>query len=161
MHRYLDTFLPSFDLDSLSAISVIIFTMLGFEIVCTFSSEMDDPKKQIPQSIIAGGLIIAGIYLLGGFGIGTVIPAEDVDAASGLVEAVMVMTGRSSGPFIGSVALLFAVTLFGNMISWSLGINSTACYAAEHGDMPAVFARRHPRNQMPVGWRVCWQWPLC
>ena len=147
----LSTFLPSFDLDSLSAISVIIFTMLGFEFVCTFSSEMDDPKKQVPQSIIVGGLIIAGIYLLGGFGIGAVIPAEDVDAASGLVEAVMVMTGRSSGPFIGSVALLFAVTLSGNMISWSLGINNTACHAAAHGDMPAIFARRWAKNGMPVG----------
>lgn len=150
----LATFLPSFDLNSLSSISVIIFTMLGFEIVCTFSSEMDNPKKQIPRSIIMGGLIIAGIYLLGGFGIGAVIPADDVDAASGLVEAVMVMTGRSSSPFISAVALLFAVTLFGNMISWSLGINNTACYAAEHGDMPVPFSIRR-KNNMPVGTVLC------
>ena len=145
------TFLPRFDLDSLSSISVIIFTMLGFEIVCTFSDDMDDPKKQIPQAIIFGGLIIAGIYLLGGFGIGTVIPADQVDAASGLIEAVMIMRGTDSGPFISTVTLLFMVTLFGNMISWSLGINNTACYAAEQGDMPALFARRHAKNRMPVG----------
>jgi len=145
------TFLPSFNLDSLSSISVIIFTMLGFEVVCTFSGDMDNPKKQIPQAIVTGGLVIAGIYLLGGFGIGAVIPAEEVDAASGLVEAVMLMSGRDSGLFVGTVALLFAVTLFGNMISWSLGINNTACYAAEQGDMPALFARRWAKNQMPVG----------
>jgi len=145
------TFLPRLDLDSLSSISVIIFTMLGFEIVCTFSEEMDNPRKQIPQSIIAGGLIIAGIYLLGGFGIGAVIPADQVDAASGLIEAVMIMRGEEGGPFVSTVAVLFMVTLFGNMISWSLGINNTACYAAEHGDMPAFFARRHPGNRMPVG----------
>ncbi|MBR3949049.1 MAG: APC family permease [Oscillospiraceae bacterium] len=148
---HLSTFLPHFNLDSLSAISVIIFTMLGFEVVCTFSDEMDDPKKQIPQAIISGALVIAGIYLLGGFGIGAVIPAEDVDAASGLVEAVMLMSGRSDGPFVSCVALLFLITLFGNMISWSLGINNTACYAAEHGDMPAPFTRRWARNNMPIG----------
>lgn len=145
------TFLPRFDLDSLSSISVIIFTMLGFEVVCTFSDEMDNPRKQIPLAIIAGGLIIAGIYLLGGFGIGAVIPADQVDAASGLIEAVMIMRGEEGGLFISIVTLLFMVTLFGNMISWSLGINNTACYAAEHGDMPAVFARRHPKNRMPIG----------
>ena len=145
------TFLPRFDLDSLSSISVIIFTMLGFEIVCTFSEEMDDPRKQIPQSIIFGGLIIAGIYLLGGFGIGTVIPADQVDAASGLIEAVILMRGTDTGPFITAVTLLFMLTLFGNMISWSLGINNTACYAAEQGDMPALFARRHPKTNMPTG----------
>ncbi len=145
------TFLPSFNLDSLSSISVIIFTMLGFEVVCTFSDDMDNPKKQIPQAIIIGGLIIAGIYLLGGFGIGAVIPAEEVDAASGLVEAVILMSGQDSGLFIGIVALLFVITLFGNMISWSLGINNTACYAAEHGDMPALFTKRWARNNMPIG----------
>jgi len=145
------TFLPRFDLDSLSSISVIIFTMLGFEVVCTFSDEMDNPRRQIPLAIIIGGLVIAGIYLLGGFGIGAVIPADQVDAASGLIEAVMIMRGEDGGLFIGTVTLLFMVTLFGNMISWSLGINNTACYAAEHGDMPAVFARRHRKNRMPVG----------
>ena len=145
------TFLPSFDLDSLSSISVIIFTMLGFEIVCTFSDDMADPKKEIPRAIILGGLVIAGIYLLGGFGISAVIPAEEVDAASGLIEAVILISGRSSGVFISTVTLLFVVTLFGNMISWSLGINNTACYAAEHGDMPAPFARRWAKNRMPVG----------
>ena len=145
------TFLPSFNLDSLSSISVIIFTMLGFEVVCTFSEDMDDPKKQIPQAIIFGGLVIAGIYMLGGFGIGAVIPAEEVDAAAGLVEAVMVMRGRDDGLLVSSVALLFMITLFGNMISWSLGINNTACYAAEHGDMPAPFAKRWHKNAMPIG----------
>lgn len=145
------TFLPSFDLNSLSSISVIIFTMLGFEIVCTFSDDMRNPKKEIPQAIIAGGLVIAGIYLLGGFGISAVIPAEDVDAAAGLIEAVILISGRDSGILIGTVTLLFVITLFGNMISWSLGINNTACYAAEHGDMPAPFARRRVSNHMPVG----------
>ena len=147
----LSTFLPRFDLDSLSSISVIIFTMLGFEVVCTFSEDMDDPRKQIPQAIIAGGLVIAGIYLLGGFGIGAVIPADQVDAASGLIEAVMIMRGETGGLFVSAVTLLFLVTLFGNMISWSLGINNTACYAAEHGDMPALFAKRWAKNRMPVG----------
>ena len=52
---------------------------------------------------------------------------------------------------VGIVALLFLVTLFGNMISWSMGVNSTAAYAAENGDMPAIFARRWAKNDMPIG----------
>ncbi|MBQ8917592.1 MAG: amino acid permease [Oscillospiraceae bacterium] len=145
------TFLPSFDLDSLSFISVIIFNMLGFEVICTFSDDMENPKKQIPQAIIVGGLVIAAIYLLGGFGIGAGIPAEEIDAAAGLIEAVVLMSGQEGGVFIGAVALLFMVTLFGNMISWSLGVNNTACYAAENGDMPKAFTKRWSKNDMPVG----------
>lgn len=145
------TFLPSFDLNSLSFISVIIFNMLGFEVVCTFADDMEDPKKQIPQAIVIGGIVIAAVYLLGGFGIGAGIPASEIDAAGGLMEAVILMSGRKGGVFIGAVALLFLVTLFGNMISWSLGVNNTACYAAENGDMPKVFTKRWKKNDMPIG----------
>ncbi len=145
------SFLPSFDIDSLSFISVIIFNMLGFEVVCTFSDDMQDPKKEIPKAIVIGGLVIAAVYLFSGFGIGAGIPAEEVDAAAGLIEAVVLMSGQEGGLFIGAVALLFMVTLFGNMISWSLGVNNTACYAAEHGDMPAPFTKRWAKNDMPIG----------
>ena len=145
------TFLPSFDLDSLSYISVIIFNMLGFEVVCTFSGDMTNPKKQIPQAIVAGGILIAAIYLLGGFGIGAAIPTDEISADSGLIDAVVLMSGKDGGLFIGAVAMLFMVTLFGNMISWSLGVNSTACYAAENNDMPKIFAKRWAKNDMPTG----------
>ena len=147
----LATFMPSFDLDSLSFISVIIFNMLGFEVVCTFSGDMKNPKKQIPQAIVVGGIVIAAVYLFSGFGIGAGIPASEIDAASGLIEAVVLMSGKEGGIFIGAVALLFMVTLFGNMISWSLGVNNTACYAAENGDMPRPFTKRWSKNDMPVG----------
>lgn len=145
------SFLPSFNLDSLSYISVIIFNMLGFEVVCTFSEDMRDPKKQIPQAIVIGGLAIAAIYLIGGLGIGAAIPTSEISVDSGLIDAVMLMSGTETGLFVSLVALLFLVTLFGNMISWSMGVNSTAAYAANHGDMPKFFTKRWSKNDMPIG----------
>ena len=125
------TFLPGFDLHSLSYISVIIFNFLGFEVVCTYADNMRDPKRQIPQAIITGGIVIALIYLFSAFGIGAAIPTHEISEDSGLIDAVSLMTGRTSGLFVGAVALLFLITLFGNMISWSMGVNSTAASAAE------------------------------
>ena len=145
------TFLPSFDLNSLSYISVIIFNFLGFEVVCTYADNMRDPKRQIPQAIVSGGIVIALIYLFSAFGIGAAIPTQEISEDSGLIDAVALMTGRTSGWFVGAVALLFLITLFGNMISWSMGVNATAAYAAARGDMPAVFSRRWAKNDMPVG----------
>ena len=46
------TFLPSFDLNSLSYISVILFNFLGFEVVCTYADNMQAPRRQIPQAIV-------------------------------------------------------------------------------------------------------------
>ena len=145
------SFLPSFDLHSLSYISVIIFNFLGFEVVCTYADSMKSPRRQIPLAIISGGIVIAAIYLFSAFGIGAAVPVSEISPDSGLVDALVAMTGQSGGWFIAAAALLFLVTLFGNMISWSMGVNSTAAYAADRGDMPALFSVRREKNDMPVG----------
>ena len=145
------TFLPSFDLTSLSYISVIIFNFLGFEVVCTFAGSMSEPKKRIPQSIVTGGIVIAAIYLFSAFGIGAAVDVHEISVDSGLIDAVSLILGADGGVLVGVVALLFLVTLFGNMISWSMGVNSTAALAADHNDMPRIFAKRWAKNNMPVG----------
>ncbi|EFQ58319.1 APC family permease [Streptococcus downei] len=147
----LSSLLPSFDLNSLSFISVIIFNLLGFEVICTFAEGMEKPKKQIPQAIIVGGLVIAAIYIFSAFGIGVAVPTKEISTSSGMIDSFKLLTNSSGGWFIISMAFLFLLTLFGNMLSWSLGVNNTACYAAENGDMPKVFAKRNQKNQMPIG----------
>lgn len=147
----LTSFLPSVDLNSLSYISVIIFNLLGFEVICTFADDMENPKKQIPQSIIVAGLVIAAIYIFSAFGIGVAIPVDQISTSSGMMDSFKLLTGSATGWFIVAMAFLFLLTLFGNMISWSLGVNNTACYAAENGDMPVFFAKRSSKNDMPIG----------
>lgn len=150
----LSSMLPSFDMHSLSFVSVILFNMLGFEVICTLSDDMEDPKKQIPQAIIIGGIVIAAIYIFSAFGIGVAIPTEEISTSSGLIDAIQLMTGKTSGVFISVIAVFFLLTLFGNMISWSLGVNNAACYAAEQGDLPMVFGKRSEKNDMPIGTSV-------
>ena len=147
----LDSLFPSFDLNSLSFISVIIFNLLGFEVICTCADDMENPKKQIPQSIIVAGLVIAAIYIFSAFGIGVAIPVDKISTSSGMMDSFKLLTGSENGWFIILMAFLFLLTLFGNMISWSLGVNNTACYAAENGDMPKFFAKRSKKNNMPIG----------
>ena len=101
------TFLPSFDLNSLSYISVIIFNFLGFEVVCMYANNMSDPKKQIPQSIVTGGIVIAAIYLFSAFGIGAAVDVREISVDSGLIDAVSLILGGSGGVLVGVVALLF------------------------------------------------------
>lgn len=143
--------LPSFDLNSLSYISVILFNCLGFEVVCTFADDMENPKKQIPQAIVAGGLVIAAIYIFMAFGIGVAIPADQISTSTGLIASVQLLTGTTRGVLVVIISIGFLLTLFGNMISWSLGVNNVAAYAADNGDMPGVFKIKSKKNNMPIG----------
>lgn len=143
--------LPSMDINSLAFISVILFNFMGFEVVTSFASEMERPKKQIPQAIVAGGIAIAALYIFSSFGIGVAIPTEEINTANGLLESLQLLTGSTTGIFISIMGILFLATLFGNMVSWSYGVNYVAMYAARNNSMPQIFARESEKTGMPTG----------
>ncbi len=144
------TFLPELtNTNALGYLSIIIFNFMGFEVICTMTDDMADPKKDIPKAIIMGGLAIAVIYLFAGFGIGAAIPAEQIDPDYGMIYALQTMVGDSW--IFKVVCIAFLITLFANMAAWSFGVNSVARYAAEHGNMPKVFASMISKDDMPNG----------
>lgn len=145
-----ESFIPGLNLSSLSNISVIIFNFLGFEVVTTFASEMTNPKKEIPKAIILGGIFIAIFYVLASFGISVAIPQEELTASGGLIDSFMMLTGKSGGWIIMIFGLMFLYTLAANLISWSLGVNYVALYAAKQRALPSIFAIESS-NGMPTG----------
>ena len=118
-----ETFLPALDSNSLTYLSIILFNFMGFEVITTYVGSMENPNKQIPRAIIAGGIAIAALYLFSSFGIGAAIPAMDISLDSGIMDAVGIMAGVGSVLFI-VVGIVFLITLFGNMVSWSFGANT-------------------------------------
>lgn len=141
--------LPKANLSSLSNLSVIIFNFLGFEVVATMADNMDDPKRQIPKATIYGGIMIAIFYLMAAFAIGVAIPTAKLSASSGLLDTFLVLMGKMNW-FIVMVGIMFMFILVSEMISWALGINYVAEYAAKNHDLPAVFGKED-RNGMPIG----------
>lgn len=143
--------LPSFDITSLSFIAVILFNFMGFEVVTTFANQMKNPSRDIPKAIIIGGILIAGFYLLTAFGISVAIPREDLTTSNGLIESFIMLTGQGAGIILLIFGLVFLYTIVANPISWSLGVNYVAQYAAQDKSMPKVFASVNKKNDMPLG----------
>ena len=145
-----NTFLPELtNTNALGYLSIIIFNFMGFEVICTMTDDMADPSKDIPKAIIVGGVSIAVIYLFAGFGIGAAVPADSIDPDYGMIVAVQTMVGNSM--LFKVICIAFLITLFANMAAWSFGVNSVARYAAEHGNMPKVFASMISKDDMPNG----------
>ena len=142
------------DFTGLGFVSLIIFNMLGFEVVSTFSNDMTNPKKEIPKAIILGGILIAIFYLLPSFGIGVAIPLEELSTDTGLLDSystLLSIIGFSAGlskAIIVIVGGLFIYTLVANISSWSFGVNSVVAYAAEDGTFPKSWAKRN-KNGVP------------
>jgi len=136
-----------FDFAGVSFVSLIIFNMLGFEVVSTFYDDMDKPKKQVPQAIILGGILIAVFYLLPSFGIGVSTPFAEISEDTGLIESYELLLGTiglSTGAIksiVVVVACLFLYTLIANISSWNFGVYSVIAYSAKDGMFPKSWAK--------------------
>lgn len=148
--------LPSLDADSLSFISIIIFNVLGLEVVSTFVNDMENPKKEIPKALLIGGAIMAIFYLLPATGMNIAVPAEELDLDSGLMEsfaALLPKLGLAASVVRGLlivIGLMFIYSLVANIASWSFGVNSVAKYSADDGGLPKVFSKTNKKG-VPTG----------
>ncbi len=138
-----------FDFTGLGFVALIIFNMLGFEVVSTFAGDMQNPKKEIPKAVILGGVLIAVFYLLASFGIGVAIPLDQIPTDSGLLDSydiLLTTIGVSAGVIKAIIVIvggLFIYTLIANISSWNFGVNSVIAYAAEDGAFPKSWMKRN------------------
>lgn len=143
------------DWTGVSFVSLVIFNMLGFEVVGTFIDDMDNPKKQVPQAIILGAVLIALFYILPSFGIGVAVPFEELATNSGLLDSYQILleaVGLSAGAIsaiITVVACLFMYTLIANISSWQFGVYSVTAYAAKDGVFPKSWTKTN-KSGAPV-----------
>lgn len=143
--------LPSFDLAGLSFISVIIFNFLGFEVVATFTDDMENPKKEIPKALIIGGALMALFYILPATGVNIAMSVEDAEVA-GITDSFAILLtslGVSSNIIRGiviAVGLMFIYTMVANITSWSFGVNSVAKYSADDGGLPKIFSKTNKQG---------------
>ena len=137
------------DWAGLSFVSLIIFNMLGFEVVGTFYDDMDNPKKQIPKAIILGGILIAIFYILPSFGMGVGTSFEDIQTNTGFLDSynVLMMNAGFTEAAIQAVTIvvggLFILTLISNVSSWNFGVYSVIACAAEDGMFPKSWKKRN------------------
>ena len=137
------------DWAGLSFVSLIIFNMLGFEVVGTFYDDMDKPKKQIPQAIILGGILIAIFYIFPSFGMGVGTAFSEIETNTGFLDSYNVLMANAG---IGEAAIqaitivvggLFILTLVSNVSSWNFGVYSVIAEAAEDGMFPKSWKKRN------------------
>jgi len=134
-------------------VPMIIYNLLGCELVSGAAGEMKDPKKDVPRAVIFSALIIAFFYVITTVTVWVVVPVADINVASGIfqmfaiafegygaVQSILVMTG-----------LLISFALFAEIVAWNLGENRTVAEAACNGELPKVLGKVTAKSQAPLG----------
>ena len=97
---------PHWNLDTVNFWSQIAFAFTGLELVSAMSEEVRDPRKTLPRAVMAAGVLIAVIYIIGTFAVLAMIPAAQVEPTSGVFQAI---TDGSTLLRIGLVGVLAAL----------------------------------------------------
>lgn len=139
--------------DGLQYLPVIIYGMLGFELICAGADEIKDPQQNVPKGILVSGSIIITLYILATIAVLTAIPVDDINLVEGLVDTLTLFFGGTGigGGFVTALAIGTLYTFFSNGVTWALGANRAAAEAAMEGELPAFFAIESRRRGTPVG----------
>jgi amino acid transporter len=146
------SFLPSFGVAK-EFLPVIIFLLLGFELISSMAGEVKEPEKRIPRAIFTSGALIAFLYLFATIGILLALSLSKLSLVEGLVETFKAIFGHKGLGEVIVYALGIAAlyTYFTNMTTWTMGANRSAVEAAAEGELPKALGREHPTRRTPVG----------
>lgn len=139
--------------EGLKYVPAIVYGMLGFELISAASGEMRRPARDMPLSVLFSGVIVLALYFLATAGILAAIPAGEIDIVEGLIDTLaLFFADVPGGDFIvKALGLMALYTFFSNGATWAMGCNRATAEAAIEGELPSLFAIRHPRHGGPVG----------
>jgi amino acid transporter len=151
--------LPSFG-DGATYLPIIIFNVMGFEIIAGAASTFKDPVRDIPKATIIGGILITFFYLLASLGILAVIPLAEISDSSGVIDAFIMVFGDSAAAktLVWIIGIMVLYTLVSNVVTWAMGVNQTVVYAAQKGLMPKALDKVSETTGMPTtaSWANAW-----
>jgi amino acid transporter len=130
-----------------TALVLIFWAYVGFEMGTFPASEVKDPKKTIPRAIISGMAVVTLFYLSTNFVVFGMVPWQALARSTTPLVLVGGALLGTAGAAIMTVGALVSVS--GSDESGILGTARLSFAMAVDGLFPKVFARIHPRYGTP------------
>ncbi|GFT93913.1 probable cationic amino acid transporter [Trichonephila clavipes] len=100
----------------LSGAATCFYAFIGFDIIATTGEEAKNPKWSIPMAVILSLVIVLTAYITSSMMLTLIIPYEQIDAESALVE-MFAQKGAFKSKYIVAIGALagLTVSMFGSM----------------------------------------------
>lgn len=145
------TIRPAFDLKNAIFWSVIAFAFTGPEAISFVGGEIRNPRRTIPIALAIAAPAIAVIYILGTVAVLAMLPSKDVNASSGVMQAIAAIAARLGWSVLTpAAAILVALSCLGSCGAWLGAVARIPFVAGIDRYLPPAFGRMHPRWGSPV-----------
>lgn len=145
------TLRPGFALKDVIFWSVIAFAWTGPEAISFMGGEVRNPRRSVPYGLALAAPAIAIIYVVGTSAVLAALPSHEVNASSGVMQAIAAVATRVGWTVITPVAaILVAVSCLGSCGAWLGAVARIPFVAGIDRYLPPAFGRMHPRYGSPV-----------
>jgi amino acid transporter len=142
-----------FDLPSINLFATMTFAFAGLELAPTLGGEIHDPARTLRRGVLASGLAIVAMYILGTAAMLVALPHETISVTNGMPQAVQALVERLGVAGLGFMPILIALLLLlgnlGGLSAWLSGSARLPFAAGVDRALPEAFGRLHPRWQTP------------
>jgi putative glutamate/gamma-aminobutyrate antiporter len=129
-------------INSLVFLSGLFLAFGGLEVSAGYASDVQEPQKNFPRSIILASLIVFVIFMLGSLSIALVIPKDEISLVSGLMDSFEHFFKRYSlNGILPLLAILLIIGAIAEVNSWIIGPIKGLHATAVAGNMPPYFQK--------------------
>jgi amino acid transporter len=140
------------DYDPLNLWVAIAFAYSGLEVATMMGGEVENPRRNLPLSILIAAPLIGSLYLLGTGAVLWLVPRHEVNVVAGFLQALQIGINHIS-PRLHWVtpccALLYLFSNIGGVGAWLTGPARVAFAIGLDRYFPPMFGRIHSRWRTP------------
>jgi glutamate:GABA antiporter len=142
--------IPTINLSTLPFFATIILLFAGMEMAGFHALETRNPQKDFPRAMALSAAIIVVCTVLATLAIAVVIPADQLNLASGVMQAIQYFFTAAHIPWlVAPMAILITLGGVVSLAAWLIGPAKGLGIVAEEGNMPPMFDRTN-RYGAPV-----------
>jgi amino acid transporter len=140
------------NLPSLNLLASIAFAFAGLELASTMGDEVENPRRNLPKSVLISAPLIAFAYILGTAAVLWLLPSAEINLVSGFLQAIKAGAENLSPGlwWIAPVcAALYALGNVGGIGAWLIGPARVAFVIGLDRYFPKKFGLVHPKWRTP------------
>jgi glutamate:GABA antiporter len=135
------------NLNNLGFLTAVLFGLMGMEMSAVHAGDVKDPQRNYPRALKYSAIIILLTLVGGSLAIATVIPNQQINLVSSLVEAyTLFFNAHHLSWMIPLVVGLIILSSLAGVSTWVIGPTRGLWVATEQGNMPSYFARLNSRG---------------
>jgi amino acid transporter len=133
---------PDINLATLPFFATIILLFAGMEMAGFHALETRNPQTDFPRAMALSAIIILFCTTFATLAIAFVIPSDQLNLASGVMQAIQYFFDAAGLPgLVAPMAVLITIGGVVNLAAWLIGPAKGLGIVAEEGNMPPMFDR--------------------